>query len=277
MGTDNGGRLVGKVALITGGGRGIGRSVALAYARAGARVAVAARGEEEIARVAALIERDGGRAVAIRADVEVTDEVQLLVRRVESTLGPIDILVNDAARILPGGYAWEVDPDDWMRTINVNLGGAVRLCRAVVPGMVERRQGKVINVSSGAGLNVMQRWSAYCASKAALNHFTRCLAIEVKPFGVNVNAVSVYAETQLWWDQIRSGPQGGEHPQNLKRQAEAGSAPQAEENNAALLFLASAESDRVTGVFLEANGMAPASDSARPRQQSSAPEQSMRR
>lgn len=257
------GRLIGKTALITGGGRGIGRAVALGYAREGARVAVIARSVDQIDAVATEIRNQGGQALAIGADVSSEADVRAAVNRVTSALGPIDILVNNAARITPGGLAWEVDPDDWLKTIDINLGGTVRMCRAIVPGMIERRQGKVINVSSGAGESVMLNWSAYCASKAAITHFTRCLAAEAKPFGVNVNAVGVYAETQLWWDQIETGQRGGAHPQNLKRQVDEGMAPGPEQNVPVMLFLATSESDRLTGAYISANSMAPSAGANR--------------
>lgn len=249
------GKLEGKVAIITGAGRGVGRSAALAYARQGARVVVASRTPAQIEAIAEEIRALGAAALAVRADVSRGDDVRNLVERTVAEFGTVDILVNNAAVITPGGPTWEIDPEEWMQSINVNLGGCIRTCRAVLPLMIPRRRGKIINVSSGAGERTMLNWSMYCASKAAITHLTRVIADEVKPYGVNVNAVGVYAVTQLWWDQINAGPAGGPHPVNLKKLIDEGRIARPEENDAVMVFLASSESDRVTGAYLGANSI----------------------
>lgn len=248
-------RLGGKVAVITGAGRGVGRSTALAYAREGARLVLAARTVSEIEAVAAEIRARGGEAIAVPTDVGRSADVWRLRDAALAAFGQIDVLVNNAAVIVPGGPVWEIDPDEWMQTQNINLGGYVRTCRAVLPHMIERRRGKIINVSSGAGIHTMPHWSAYAVSKAAIIHFTRCLADEVMPYGINVNAVGVHAVTRLWHEQIAWGPSGGQHPIKLKAMIESGRVPLAEENDGALVFLASSDADHVTGEYFSANGL----------------------
>jgi NAD(P)-dependent dehydrogenase (short-subunit alcohol dehydrogenase family) len=218
-------------------------------------VVVASRTSAQIEAVVEEIRALGGKALAVRTDVSQGDDVRDLVDRTVAEFGTVDILVNNAAMITPGGPTWEIDPEEWMRTIDVNVGGCVRTCRAVLPLMIPRRRGKIINVSSGAGERTMLNWSAYCASKAAITHLTRVIADEAKPYGINVNAVGVYAVTQLWWDQINTGAAGGQHPVNLKRLIDEGRIARAEENDPVMVFLASSESDRVTGAYLSANSI----------------------
>jgi len=183
------------------------------------------------------------------------EDVRALVDQAVAEFGGVDILVNNAAVITPGGPSWEIDPEEWMQSINVNLGGCIRTCRAVLPLMLLKRRGKIINVSSGAGERPMLNWSAYCASKAAITHLTRVIAEEVRPYGVNVNAVGVYAVTQLWWDQINLGSAGGQHPVDLRKLVDSGRIARPEENDAVLVFLASSESDRVSGAYFGANSL----------------------
>jgi len=249
------GRLEGAVALITGAGRGVGRSTALAYAREGARVVVASNAAAENEAVAEEIRARAGTALAVFADVSKGEDVRNLVDRAVSEFGTVDILVNNAAIITPGGPVWETDSEEWVQTLNVNVGGCLRACRAVLPLMIPKRRGKVINVSSGAGEKTMLNWSAYATSKAAITHLTRCIADEVSRYGINVNAVGVLAVTQLWWDQINSGAAGGPHPVNLKNTIDEGRAPRTDENDAVMIFLASKDSDRMTGAYLTANSL----------------------
>lgn len=253
------GRLAGAVALITGAGRGVGRSAALAYAREGASLVVTSNAAAENEAVAEEIRARGGKALAVFGDISKGDDVRELVDRAVAEFGTIDILVNNAAIITPGGPVWEIDPEEWVQTLNVNVGGCLRACRAVLPLMIPKRRGKVINVSSGAGEKTMLNWSAYATSKAAITHLTRCIADEVSKYGINVNAVGVLAVTQLWWDQINTGALGGPHPANLKLTIDEGRAPRADENDAVMVFLASKESDRVTGAYVTANSLPEAS------------------
>ena len=144
--------LVGQVALVTGGGRGIGRAIAQALATAGAAIAVTARSEDQLRETVALIERAGGRALALPADVTDRQAVEHLVADIERQLGPVDVLVNNAGIVGPLGPLWEADPEAWRRCLDVNLYGAFLCARAVLPGMVARRRGRIINMSTAISI-----------------------------------------------------------------------------------------------------------------------------
>lgn len=181
--------LTGKVALITGGGRGIGAATALTLARAGADIAVTARTAPEIERTAEEVRKLGRRAIAVAADVSQPEAVQRVVEETLTELQRIDFLVNNAGIIHPVGKVWEVDPTAWRYNIAVNLVGVFLTTHAVLPHMLERGSGRIINVSTGAARSVVLGWSAYCAAKAGVDHFTRVVAAELEGSGVTVNAM----------------------------------------------------------------------------------------
>jgi 3-oxoacyl-[acyl-carrier protein] reductase len=172
--------LAGQVAWVTGGGRGIGRAAALALAEQGAAVAVVSRTQSEIDQVAAEITSRGGRALAAMLDVSNWDMVAWTAKQIEQALGPIDVLVNNAGLLEPLGKLWETDPEQWGRLIDVNLSGAYYCARAVLPGMVQRERGVIVNISSGAAAFAAPHWSAYAASKAGLEALTRSLVVDLK-------------------------------------------------------------------------------------------------
>jgi 3-oxoacyl-[acyl-carrier protein] reductase len=167
----NGEDLQGRVALVTGGGRGIGRNVALELAGAGMKVAVSARSKDELEVVATEI---GG--IAIRCDVSDRAQVELMVAETEEKLGPIDLLVANAGMAPDEDKAWEMEPADWWRTFEVNVLGVYLCCRAVIPGMLERGGGRIINVASGAAYLPGSSSTSYSASKAAVHRFSETLA-----------------------------------------------------------------------------------------------------
>ena len=177
--------LEGQVALVTGGGRGIGRLIARELADAGMRVAVAARSADQVEATAREI--DG---LAVTADVSKLQDVDAMVERVERELGPIDLLVNNAgvgpSRTLP----WEEDPADWWGVFEINVLGAYLCSRAVLRGMVERRRGRIVNTGSGASYLPLGAPSAYGASKAALGRFAELLAGQVRELGIAVFIIS---------------------------------------------------------------------------------------
>jgi NAD(P)-dependent dehydrogenase (short-subunit alcohol dehydrogenase family) len=177
------------VALVTGGGRGIGQVVATALAHAGARIALIARSPDELATTTHLIEAAGGTAAAVVADV--TDAAGLgdAVTDLRRQLGPIDILVNNAGVLGPIGPLWEVDADDWWTTMDVNLRGIILASQLVLPEMVARGRGRIINVTSQAGVYRWPLVSAYSVSKAAVVKLTENLAHETSRHGVSIFSV----------------------------------------------------------------------------------------
>ena len=190
-------KLADRVALVTGGGRGIGRAVALAFAREGAHVAVTARTAAEIDAVAAEIRALGRKALAVPCDVGERAQVDDAARRVAEGLGPVEILVNNAGIAVSAKF---LDTDDalWERHLRVNLTGAFLVTRAVLPGMLAARWGRVINVASIAGRQGYPYVAAYAASKHGLLGLTRALAQEVVTAGVTVNAICPgYVATDL--------------------------------------------------------------------------------
>jgi NAD(P)-dependent dehydrogenase (short-subunit alcohol dehydrogenase family) len=183
------GDLSGQVALVTGGGRGIGRAISQRLAAAGAYVAVMARTAHQVTETVALIEAEQGCAKGFAVDVTDQASVEQMVREIEQTLGAVDLLVNNAAIAQPFGPMWEVDPEAWWRCQQINLLGSFLCARAVVPSMIARRQGRVVNVASIGGTEPIGNASAYAVSKAALIRFSENLAEETKPYGIKVFAI----------------------------------------------------------------------------------------
>jgi 3-oxoacyl-[acyl-carrier protein] reductase len=167
----NGEDLHGRVALVTGGGRGIGRNVAIELASAGMKVAVSARSKDEIEETAAEV---GG--IAIQCDVSDRAQVERMVAETEEKLGPIDLLVANAGIAPDEDKAWEMEPSEWWRTFEVNVLGVYLCCRAVIPGMLELGRGRIVNVASGAAYLPGSSSTAYSASKAAVHRFSETLA-----------------------------------------------------------------------------------------------------
>jgi 3-oxoacyl-[acyl-carrier protein] reductase len=167
--------LQGQVALVTGGGRGIGRNVAIELADAGMKVAVAARSADEIEAVAADI--DG---LAIQCDVSDRHSVERMVRETGEKLGSIDLLVSNAGIAIEEGNAWELEPEEWWRVFEVNVLGVYLCCRAVIPGMLERGRGRIVNVASGAAYLPGSSSTAYSASKAAVHRFSETVANQLR-------------------------------------------------------------------------------------------------
>jgi 3-oxoacyl-[acyl-carrier protein] reductase len=173
------------VALITGGGRGIGAGIARELARAGLRVAVSARSADEVEEVAREI---GG--LAITADVSVREDVERMVTEVERELGPIDLLVVNAGIAIPESTAWETEPASWWHVFEVNVLGVYLCCRALIPGMLDRGRGRIVITGSGAAYLPGSRSTAYSASKAAVWRFGETLAAQLKPHGIPVFVIS---------------------------------------------------------------------------------------
>ncbi len=238
--------MTGQVAIVTGGGRGIGRAIAEGLAQAGMAVAVLARTPAEVAETVAKIEQSGGRAIGTVADVTDTDAVRLAIERVERELGSIDLLVNNAAVATPVGPAWDVEPDAWWRTIEVNLRGPFLCARAVLPGMVNRRAGRIVNIVAVAAFNPAPFMSAYASSKAALISFTEDLAAETREHGIGVFAIRPGLVQTRMQDELSASPYV------QRRRADQGPAlVPAERAAEAVLFVATGRADALAGRFVD--------------------------
>jgi NAD(P)-dependent dehydrogenase (short-subunit alcohol dehydrogenase family) len=244
--------LTGQVALVTGGGRGLGRAFAIALAKAGARVAVTARTAEPLAETVAMVGRAGGRALAIPGDVSAPDAVAHVVRTAESQLGMVDILVNNAGAVGPLGYDWEVDLEDWWRTFEVNVRGPFLYARAVLPGMVKRQRGRIVNISTGAGFGRLPQMDAYCATKAALTQWTKCLAADIQAHGVTVFAFHPGMVRTSMLDALTSPDVPNAVQAFFSSLLSQGRDVPIERSAQMLLFLVSGRADALSGRFIRA-------------------------
>jgi 2-deoxy-D-gluconate 3-dehydrogenase len=182
--------LSGHVAVVTGGNGGIGRSIALGLAQAGAAIAVLARNEEKNQRVLGEPKALGGPALAHRVDVAVRGQLQPALEQVEQTLGPVSILVNNAGIAAVGGVL-EQAPEDWDRVIETNLNACFLLSKLAAASMVKQRRGKIINIASMYALFGAAFAPSYSAAKGALVQLTKSMAIELAPFNIQVNALAL--------------------------------------------------------------------------------------
>lgn len=177
----------GKTILITGASRGIGAATARAFAAAGANVALLARSTDAIAELAGEI---GENALAIPCDVSRYTEVEAAVTATAQTFGGLDVLIGNAGVIDPIGHLAETDPDEWSRTIDINLKGVMHGMRAVMPGMIAQGHGTIITISSGAAHGPVEGWSAYCTSKAGAYMLTRAADHEARDKGLRIMGLS---------------------------------------------------------------------------------------
>jgi len=244
--------LEGKVAVVTGGAGGIGTAICRAYAGAGAKVVVASRNQQNIDKVANELKSMGADALAVAVDVTVPEQVDNLVQTTMDAFGRIDILVNNAGGAIAMGSAEDLTPDDWKSVIDLNLNGTFYCAAATGRVMIEQKAGKIINVSSVAGIKGASSMPSYGAAKAAVINLTLSLANGWAEHNINVNAiapglVATPGLTRMGWIPPREQPDGTVTPYLLH--------PADPEKVAELaLFLTSPEADYMSGEILPIRG-----------------------
>jgi len=242
--------LSGQVVLVTAAARGLGRACALAMAQAGADVALGLRCRESGAALAKEIETMGRRALSLQMDMERLDEIHSAVAEAHDHFGRIDTLVNNAG-VSPESPAVDVPEADFDYMVRVNLKGTFFASQAVGRLMIARRSGRIINMSSQAGVIALPGEPIYCMTKAAINHLTRCLAVEWGPYGINVNAV---APTFIETDGTRAALSSPNFERDILANIALGRVGQPVEVAGAVVFLASPAASLITGATLLVDG-----------------------
>jgi NAD(P)-dependent dehydrogenase (short-subunit alcohol dehydrogenase family) len=244
--------LKGKVAFITGGGRGLGRSIALAMAREGAAVVIMSRTAKELREVVSLIKDSGGGGDFLEGDVSRPQDVSQGIDRAVGVYGGLDILVNNAAVIGPARFLEDADEAAWQKTLGTNLYGSFLCCRAAGLIMEKRGAGKIINVSSGLGQMPYPRFCAYAVSKAGEIQMTRSLAEEWRSMNIQVNAIDPGLMNTGFQEEVRSlgpGVLGEELHQRFAEFREKGLLKGPEKVAPLAVYLASPSSDHLSGHF----------------------------
>lgn len=251
------GHLEGEVALITGGASGIGAGVAEVFAREGAHVAIGDVDLDAATALASKLSDQGVRAIGVRLDVTSRDEIDAAVRVIEGDLGAIDILVNNAGISTVRSFL-DIDDHDWDSMMNVNLKGVLLVTQRVLPGMLSRKSGRIINISSMAGKQGLPRLAHYCATKFGVIGLTQSLAFETAPFNVTVNAVCPGVVRTPLWDDSAKGILNDLDGENGWEAFVSGiplGRPQTPEDMAeACLFFASEAASNITGESMNVSG-----------------------
>ena len=242
--------LSGQVVLVTAASRGLGRASALACANAGADIALGLRKKESGKELADDIAAMGRRALPLQMDMESLDDIRGAVAEAHAHFGKIDVLVNNAG-VSPESPAKDVREADFDYMLRVNLKGTFFASQAVGRLMIERRYGRIVKMSSQAGVIALPGEPIYCMTKAAINHLTRCLAVEWGPYNINVNAV---APTFIETDGTRAALSGPNFERDILANIALGRVGQPMEVAGAVVFLASPAASMITGATLLVDG-----------------------
>jgi len=246
-------RLRDRVAIITGGGTGIGRAIAQAFAGEGAKVALVGRRIDRLRETERMIKDNGGVALCVPADVQEESDIERIVSETIKAFGRLDILINNAGVYIRGA-ATETSIADWDRTINTNLRGVFMLCKRAIPEMEKSGGGAIINISSTAGMRAIPSYEAYCVSKAGLDMLTKCLALDYAAKQIRVNSISpgvvdtpIHRQTK-----VKLGEE--EWEKRVAAMHPLGRVGRPEDIAAAAIYLASDDASWVTGVILPVDG-----------------------
>ena len=242
--------LTGKVAIVTGGGRGIGRAISLGLAEAGASVVVTSRTQKEVEGVAEEIRKMGGKALPVVTDLTVNDQLENLVQATVKEFGRIDILVNNAARSFLRGLM-DLREDGWDKVFNTNVKAVWLLSRLVARKMIEQKGGRIINITTVGAEKAELGMAAYGCSKAALKMLTRCMAREWAQHGILVNAVGPTLTRTEFSKPIWSNPEVAKH---VSAAIPMGRLAEPEEIVGSVLFLASDAAQFITGHSIYVDG-----------------------
>jgi NAD(P)-dependent dehydrogenase (short-subunit alcohol dehydrogenase family) len=243
--------LTGRVAIVTGASRGIGQAIALAFAAAGAQVALSSRKQESLDAVVTEIKKQGGQAIAIAAHTGDSNAVRALVAQTVERFGGVDILVNNAATNPHFGPLLTADEGQWLKILDVNVLGYFRAAQAVVPELQKRGRGKIINMASVAGLRPMPGMGVYSVSKAAVLMLTQTLAQELGPHNIQVNAIApgvikTRFSSVLWQTESIA--------RSIQAATPLGRFGEVDDLTSAALYLASPASDYMTGAVMVIDG-----------------------
>jgi NAD(P)-dependent dehydrogenase (short-subunit alcohol dehydrogenase family) len=247
--------LSGQVALVTGASRGLGRVIACRLAGSGASVAIAARSAAGLDETRRLITESGGHALALVLDVTDGAAVSAAVERVHSDMGPIDVLINNAGVSGPTVPTWEVDPDEWWRTVEINLRGYFLLHRAVLPGMLQRHSGRIVDLTSRAGVHRWPWKTAYSVSKGAVVKLVENLAAELRRepiaiFAFHPGIVDAGLTTTLYDEEVEPGSVTERVRSWFESRIAAGELVPPERVAGFVLALVSGRYDRLSGCYL---------------------------
>jgi 3-oxoacyl-[acyl-carrier protein] reductase len=247
-------KLAGKIAIVTGGGRGIGAEIAVAFAAEGAHLVIASRTRSDLDRVAARCRELGAECLPCVGDVSVAEDMRRLAESTLQQFGRIDVLANIAGVYGPIGPVAELDASAWAQALQINLLGTLHACQMALPTMIAQRAGKIITMSGGGATAPLARFSAYGVSKAAVVRLTETLAEEVKDFGISVNAIAPGAiDTSLQDAVLEAGDRAGELFGRIRALRDSGAGGTPIDVPAQLaVFLASDDSDGLTGRLISA-------------------------
>ena len=245
--------LTGKVAIVTGASRGIGRAIALGFAQAGADVVLVARSVDAMNDTAAQIRDEGRKTLAVSTDVRNVDQITDMLHKTLDSFGKVDILVNNAGGDSGGsGYVLDMSVDEWRNGIDLNLNSLFYCSKIIGEVMVRNKAGNIINISSGMGFGPFPGGSHHAAARAGVINFTKSLALEWAPFNIRVNSLAPgYTETSLPAKVWKEHP---EHLEALLKNVPLGRVAQPEEMASVAIFLASPASSYITGETIYVSG-----------------------